>query len=848
MQRDPQCTRCKLSSDVQAERDVCVWGTGPRDAVLAVVSKFPLGPRSRDELAVYLREAGIDPDRVYHTSALRCRTWGSTSGKTEIKACAPYLASELAGLADLRYVVAVGNEALLATTGRSGILKYRAQQLPLVGGGEDAPVVVPTISPAMVKRNPGQHAGLVADLAYVHRLCTGQEALYAPPGGIRHVYTKPGLQALAGALQAAHGVSLDIETNGFDEYTPDSLIVSVAFTLWHEGDDAPSQVWTVPLAHPESPWLATWRKVVRWLWQSLRQVPHVVAHNGKFDARWLHEFGAPVSLTFDTMLAAHVLDENRPKGLKPLAQSLLGVTPWAMDTRALSDQPLKKVLRYNALDTWWTAHLYFYFRKQLREQPRLARLVKLLLVPASNAFVGIERRGIWTDVPLMNSRAVQAAAELKAIDDELLGLVPPAAVWPEGIKEPNFNASNFARWLLFEHLGLPVLQRGKDKDDGSPGSPSMAESVMQTLQRDHPHRIIDLMLARTKWQKYSSAFFIAYQEQVDHNDRIHTNFKLTGTVTGRLSSGKGDADKVTGRVQNRGVNLQQVPRDQFVRGIFGAPPGWVFVECDYSQVELRVAAHLAQEPTMLHLYNTGQDIHTTMAMRMTGKPASEVTKEERKKAKAVNFGFLYGMGKLKFIDTAWSNYGVVVNEQEAQAFRDAFFSQFPELLVWHQRQRRLVAKYHRVESPLGRVRHLPDIVSADRQVHNEAARQAINSPVQAFASDLTLLSLVHLDRTFKRRGYQARSVGTVHDAINFEMPATEAAEVVPLIRHTMENLPLEKLFGVHLTVPIVADAKMGTRWGDALEVPAEVSSSPQGLGQWLAEHFPGDASLAGQAG
>ena len=359
---------------------------------------------------------------------------------------------------------------------------------------------------------------------------------------------------------------------------------------------------------------------------------------------------------------------------------------------------------------------------------------------------------------------------------------------------------------------------------------------MKSLQEQHPHKVIDLLLERVKWQKYSSSFFSAYQEQVDENDRIHTTFKLTGTVTGRLSSGKADQDKVTGRVQNRGVNLQQVPRDAFVRGIFGAPPGWAFIECDYSQIELRVAAFVADEPTMKHLYNTGQDIHMTMAMRMTGKPAHLVTKEERKKAKAVNFGFLYGMGWFKFISTAWENYGVRVTEAEAKAFRKAFFDEFPMLLRWHAKQRMMAHKYGRVQSPIGRIRHLPDINSEDKGVVAEAERQAINSPVQSFASDMAVMALVRINQDFKRRGLRARSVGTVHDAINFEAPYEELPIVVPLIKWHMENVPIEKWFGVHLDIPIVGDCKIGKRWGGADEVENDVVTNPERFEAWLEEH------------
>lgn len=832
MIRDPDCVLCRLGGQATAP-NTCVVGIGPSRPQVMVVSRLPLSDKRRDELDEMLRTVGITS--VYHTAANRCRTWELEPNKSDIKKCRTWLDAEIAAVGP-QLIVPLGNEALLSVTGRSGIMKYRGQTLEHRPSGTPA---IATISPAMVSRNPGLRAGLLADLAYIRRVADGSEGAGASGPRVHGVYTGKGVRALRERLEAADGFACDIESNGFDEHRADGRLLSVAFTLWDPGDEQPRDVWAVPLAHPESPFVRdrTWLKILRYLWPAMARVPRRVLHNGKFDLRWLHQYGLPLELTFDTMLAAHLLDENRPKSLDSLARTLLGAAPWKIDNKTLIDQSLKRVLWYNGMDTWHTAGLYFPLRQQLVEQPRLAKLMKKMMVPASNEFVRIERRGIWTDREKLYSHGAISRRTLAEIDAELLEYVPDRESWPANVKEVNFNPSNFARWWLFEHLGYPVLGRGKTKEDGSPGDPSMAESIMLKLQADHPDdRVLQLMIERTKWQKYSSAFFAAYEEQIDDEDRIHTTFKLTGTVTGRLSSGKGDDDKVTGRVQNRGVNLQQVPRDDFVRGIFGAPPGSVFVECDYSQVELRVAAFLAREQTMLSLYRTGQDIHMTMAMRMTGKPAGEVTKEERKKAKAVNFGFLYGMGWKKFIETAWSNYGVVVTEAEAKIFRRAFFEQFPDLPRWHQRQRSLALKYQRVQSPLGRVRHLPDIMSANDDVRHEAERQAINSPVQSFASDMCLMSLVSLSQKFRELGLRAHSVGTVHDAINFEVPLGEVAAVVPLIRETMENLPLQRDYGVVLDVPIVADAKIGTRWGSAKEVPGDVSCRPVRLQEWLRDH------------
>lgn len=835
MIRDENCTLCPMSAGIGPSA-TCVPAQGGSDderVDILVVTKYPLSGKGITELQDLFEQAGIQGMNVRYTAVSRCRNWNVESTRTHQKLCADtYLRPEIERLKP-KQVLALGGEALYVLTGKRQITKAR---------GSHPGNVYATISPSMLKRNPGQTEGFLADLRAMHRLVTGTGPLTRMPERVYVVRSRGALKRLQDRLATCDGFAYDIESNQFDEFRPDSIMVSVSFTFWDTGDTAPRDVWAIPLGHPASPFVSHWRDIVASLRDWVRKAKRRVAHNGKFDGRWMAQFGAPIPLTFDTMLAAFLLNENRPKGLKELGTSLLGVEPWGIDTKDLMNDPLPKVLKYNALDTWYTAHLYFLLRDQIKKQPRLATLLAKMLVPASNEFVEIEREGIWTDRERLDTNAEISARTLAEIDAQLNEFVPPREEWPAGIKEVNFNPSNFLRWLLFDWYEFPVLQRGKDKEDGSEGAPSVAEGVLQKLEQDYSDmegvEVIRLLLTRSKWQKYTSAFFGAYQEQIDENDRIHTTFKLTGTVTGRLSSGKADDDKVTSRVQNRGVNLQQVPRDPFVRGIFGAPPGSVFVEADYSQVELRVAAFLAQEPTMLHLYNTGQDIHMATAVNMTGKPESAVTKEERKKAKAVNFGFLYGMGWAKFIETAWNNYGVVVTEAEAQAFRRAFFNQFSKLPEWHNKQRRLVNQFARVESPFGRVRHLPDIRSANRDVQNEAQRQAINSPVQSFASDLAIMSLVSMSRWLRKNGYRAHSVGTVHDAINLEVPIEEVPYVVPRLRYEMENQPLHK-YGIHLNVPIVADVKIGTRWGDSIEVPNEVSSSRRALESWLNDYLEG---------
>ena len=288
---------------------------------------------------------------------------------------------------------------------------------------------------------------------------------------------------------------------------------------------------------------------------------------------------------------------------------------------------------------------------------------------------------------------------------------------------------------------------------------------------------------------------LPWSTRLDARSRLHTIYKAYGTVTGRLSG-----------------DLQQVPRDLFIRSVFGAPKGWLFVSADFSQIELRIAAHIARERRMLRAFILGQDLHSVMASTLTGKPVEDLTSEERKLAKAVNFGFLYDMGAAKFQSYAFEKFDLTISMEEAQIAREQYFHSWPGLHPWHARQRRLVNANQYVTSPIGRIRHLPDVLSGDRYVKAEAERQAINSPVQSMASDMMLFAMVKLDPQLDPS--EAFLTGTLHDQIFAQMLEDKIDHYASLIKETMENLPLHKTFGCELTVPIVAEVEWGQHWAE----------------------------------
>jgi uracil-DNA glycosylase family 4 len=732
-----------------------------------------------------LQRAGIDTADCYISNVAKCRPpENRTPTITEIKTCAgAYLVQELETV-DPDFVLLLGNSPLKALTGKSGITKHRGTPV-----GEH-PTFFPAFHPAYVLRQPQHTEVFRSDLARFSRLVRG-EASSATRTKVRIVRSVSGLRRLREEVMAAPVISYDLETwqeanmkkEGSMEWADDSVIVTCSFTT----EVGRSTV--VPLWHVTEPWKDP-LKILRFLKPLLeRKNAKYVAHNGKYDCRWLARWGIFVPQTFDTMLAAHILDENRSKGLKPLSQVLLGADAYnaGVDVANAYNEDLRKLCVYNGKDTDYTLRLYYIFREQLLKDRRLARIFARLMMPASNVLTQVERGGMYASEDRLKDQLEILEERHQKLRVKMCKYVPK-----HKRQAINFNSYPQVGEWLFKDLKLNPLK----KTDG--GNDSTDEDTLLQLQNDHP--AVKHLLANRGVVK-NLGYLRSWQGKLDGRSRIHTNYKLYGTVTGRISSEK--------------PNLQQVPREGTMRTVFGAQPGWVFLEADYSQVELRIIAMLANETTLLRIFATGGDPHLATAAKVSGLTPEQVLASDatgktelRKKAKPVNFGFAYGMGEEKFIIYARNNYGINVTPEQSHAYRKAY----PKLLPWHNRQRRIVHRYQRVHSPLGRIRHLPDVLSGDRQVVAEAERQAINSPVQSFASDLMLLSMVQLSE--RLRSNEARIVGTVHDAILFEVREDVVAPVAKLIKTVMEDMNVvKKRFGADVTVPIEVEIKIGQYWG-----------------------------------
>jgi DNA polymerase-1 len=575
-------------------------------------------------------------------------------------------------------------------------------------------------------------------------------------------------------------VSYDVENRG-RPWEPEWDIVCLGVSL--DGENT----YVIPLSHPQSPFRRRWQDVLRYLAPALNRHGHkLVAQNGKHDNAQLAGAGVYLRHQFDIMLAAHLLDENRPKNLGFLSQNVIGADVYKgmveLKPDKIMGEPLRKIAEYNGYDVGYTHQIYHRVREELLAQPRLTRLFIKLMMPASHVIQEVETAGMYVDRTLLWDRIEILQKEI-GVRKEVLNEHLPKKMRANF----NFNSTQqLGRWLFTkEGLGLSPLEKT------ATGRPSTREAV---LLHYHNHPAIRALLEyRTLELKWLRTCLLPWSMKLDTRSRLHTTYKLYGTVTGRLSG-----------------DLQQVPRDSFIRGVIGAPPGWCFVQADYSQIELRIAAHVSGEQRMRRAFLAGEDLHLLTASTLTGKSGPSVTKEERKKAKAVNFGFLYGMYPRKFQQYAFENYELEVSLNEAELARQQYFEMFPQLVGWHDRQRRVAHNHHRVVSPLGRIRHLPDILSSDNGVRMEAERQAINSPVQATASDFMLFSMVILHPLLDHR--EAFMVGTLHDAIFFQVKEDKIDKWLPIIKETMENLPLKKTFGFKPSIPIVADVEYAQHW------------------------------------
>lgn len=823
LQRDPSCTMCRLH---QTAAHVCLIGQGPIPCEVMVIGEAP-GRREDASGKAFVGSSGglleellsandFDRDDIFISNAVHCRPpQNRTPSKGEIKACKHWLDKELAAVRP-KFVLLLGNVALQSITGKPGIKKRRGKPFE-----QDGRIYLPAYHPSFVLRDPSNRPLLERDIALFRTIVSKGEIPREDALDIVIVRTELQVQQMLHDLHST--VSIDIETtclypwgqykdNDMTQEFTKPAINTLGFGTRHKQ-------YIVPVSHSESPWSPeAIKSIVKRIGERLVDC-FIVAHNGKFDFlwKWVH-LGVEwyQEFDFDTMLAHYILNENSRHGLKELAQKFCGAPDWDVDADTKKgNASLERLALYQAHDLYYTRRLRFIFGRMLSEDPPVKRIFDEIMMPCARLFVEIEYDGVCIDITKMDEAEAYLRNELEESQKEL-----------GKYGDINWGSPKQLGELLFVKLKIPVI------DKTPTGAASTSESVIKRI--DHP---IAKALLRFRAAKQQMSFFIEgwkpyIVKDAAGNHYLHPSFKLHGTVTGRLSC--------------EHPNLQQVPRDKRIRSLIFAPPGEQLGEADLSQIELRIAAHLANEKTMIEMFHTGVDVHWSTALREIERgggqkelvldtartytqnkkltysecfeilleagpdAAAEINdewKELRKKAKAVNFGFLFGMWWKKFKLYARDNYGVDVSDEQAQDAREFFFSTY-KFADWHKRQRTFARRNGYVVSLSGRKRRLPDAqLFDDVPERREAERQAINSPVQGFANEINLMSALQLRREFTRD--QVKICGTVHDAILYRSPDEWIGPVTKRLLQIMSGPDLFELFGIELRVPICAEAKIG---------------------------------------
>mgnify|MGYP000982712941 FL=1 len=791
------CNLCAFSSPT------CIWGAGPSKAKVMVVNSYATEQDEQEGAAVMpsslverLRAIGLDPEKVYYTNAIKCACPRGTKYKVgDIKKCKQHLDKEIAAIQPT-YVLVLGAQALKATVDGS------ITELNGVMVEKDGIKYMPSYSPGIVYRDPGKAPFVEKAMNNFKAMMEGSlEGL--PELDIRLITNMRELKRAFHHLKDNNylHLSYDIETTGLVRFEDE-------VNLFGFGNDQVQYI--IPLEARYSPLKGArlaQRKLIRtcvnWL---NRNAKALVAGNGKFDDLFLkYRFGVKPNITFDVVLASHILNENTPNGVKENAVLECNAPEWDVDKdlktgKYKTREKYQEYLTYLGYDIYYEYKLYKVFHRKLKQDRALMKLFYHLYMPGIISYETVEEHGVFIYPQQFKKVRKHLESEREAIEKQLLKLAK---------HEVNWNSPAQIQKLLYEELKLPVIETTES------GSPSTSEATLMQLRDKHP--IVELILKYRGVNIQISHFIDGWINRM-WGRRLFPNFKLHGTVTGRTSC--------------TDPNLQQVPRDPIIRNLVGAPEGWSVVEIDYSQAELRIAAIMSGDETMKRIYQTGGDIHTHTYEMITGEKVSDdkyIKKEQRKKAKAVNFGFVYGMGWRKFKIYARDNYGVDLTDKEAEQWRERFFQAYHFLPKWHSKQRRIVQSMGQVRSPIGRLRRLPDIYSTDKSKKAEAERQSINSPVQGFGSDLTILGMSEImgnaqyyDPDYVLDKDKFFVIGTVHDATLFEVRNDYLMEFCPRAKHILEHpKALEDVFHFDTDVPIVADVAVGKSWGAGIELHME---------------------------
>ena len=627
------------------------------------------------------------------------------------------------------------------------------------------------------------------------------------------------------------------------KFDPSAAVLTMQFCV------KPGEAYMLVWDHPEKPATARAKRKLRAQLHTLLNNPRtiVAGQNIKYDRVYVEaNVGVAFPIGGDTLMMACLLDENSiAKGQDMLVRQYVPeMAGYADHFNATTDKsrmwevPLRKLIDYGCGDVDSGLRLYRALRKIIYADAKLKAHYKRVSIPGLNAFSLIEQRGMEVDEAALDAFEQVMDEEVTKQYESLISQVPRSIKRKhlEMVAEKKgkiadalkFSRGDFTRDVLFYHKDGFRLKPKVFTPKTAKLPPD--KRIASTSSKDHLPYFYD-----------ECPFTYELTSYVQNDRLLNTSirgFKKKYIIDGMVRPTYSLAKTVTGRTSSENPNGQNFPKRgkmaKAYRRSFVAPEGYYVLEADLSQAELRISAAMANEPTMLRIYREGGDIHKETALIVLGISKarfSELPKDEQKsarqKAKAVNFGFIYGMGWRKFIGYAKTQYAVEFTEEEAQRIRNAFFNKYSKLQAWHEKQRREAIQNGQVRSYSGRIRHLPMIYSDDEMIQQEAGRQSINSPVQEFASSLGVMAIGRLVQEIDPQ-YLA-PIAFVHDAIFCYVKAEYLEWGAKTLKWYMETNPLEEWFDLRLPCPIIADVSFGLNFGDTYEMEGLSLDEPYDL-------------------
>jgi DNA polymerase-1 len=594
--------------------------------------------------------------------------------------------------------------------------------------------------------------------------------------GYETVRTPHQLDQVLQAVREAGTFCLDTETTSLNPLSAELVGVSLAV---QEG-----QAWYIPVGHrsPDaSPQLA--RDGLLTALRALLEDPSLslIGQNTKYDVMVLAQYGLwPQNLTGDTMLASYLLNPTNRHSLTELAWEHLQYRMLTYEVvteggkKNFAEVSVADATRYSAEDADITLRLAHRLFPRVREEG-MGRLFAEVEVPLVLVLARMELAGIRVDRELLATLSEEFGRRRKALEAEIYALAG---------EEFNLSSPQQLQTILFDKLGLP---RGKKTKTGS----STDSSVLEALAERFP--LPAKILAYRAFTKLQNTYVDALPKLVHpKTGRIHTSFNQTVTATGRLSSSN--------------PNLQNIPvrseEGRRIRAAFVPERGHVLLSADYSQIELRLLAHLSQDPVLVESFQKGQDVHARTAAELFGVPLGAVSADQRRQAKTINFGIIYGMGAQRLA----RSLGIPL--KTAQAYITQYFARYGGIKEYMDTVVADAKKRGYVTTLLGRRRYVPDLQSQNAQLASAAERVATNTPIQGTAADLMKMAMVAIDRRLTEEKLRARMLLQVHDELVFEVPEGEVERVKRLVQELMQGV-------MGLRVPLVVELGIGTNWAEA---------------------------------